>query len=478
MADKITVVLFHADGATQSWVRDALPEDEFAVSAFEKADQARQELAALRPQVILADAALLVGDQALRQAALAQDPPCLLATLVCPGGGVSAGEALAQGADDVITLPMADAVLRAKLRAGLRLLRRLLAAHGVRGEIGPEGPLGIIKHCEDHRLSGLLTIEGEGRSFSAEFFGGELMGTASDPPADDGDDLAALMSLRQGCYEFVQAAVDPLAQPSLPGAEAASGEAATLSVAPLAPPAPIVTKVKGSQQGAVFEVRTTGENRPQLTISTTILRDGQELREMETSWPHPILSEADLAQAWAQMVQQHERVMSKLREVAESLRRTPAAPGGVDGTLLSWALHFVVEQAWADLGTAVTANLLARTQRALTPSWPHLAHFRVGERAQVTFDLSRGPTLVPDAVDAVADWLTAFLRLARQAAPGLAELDVRRSTALMATPLQSVGFYTAMETAMARAGSGGIDLESAAPDASASGEPPAPRAST
>ena len=177
---------------------------------------------------------------------------------------------------------------------------------------------------------------------------------------------------------------------------------------------------------------------------------------MDTSWPHPVMSESDLAQAWAQMVQQHERVMVKLREVTESLRRAPSAQGGVDGTLLGWALHFVVEQAWADLGTTVTASLLGRTQRALALRWPHLAHFRVGEGAQVTFDLSRGPMLVPDAVDAVADWLAAFLRLARQVAPRLAELDVRKSTVLMAAALDNIGFYAALEEATARSERDGI----------------------
>ena len=447
MAERVAVLLIHAESATGDWIKEALPEDEFAVTVRSPASDVRRELALLRPQLALVDASLAAGEHDLREAVLGQDPPCLLVVLVPPGASASGSEALERGADDAITLPLSDAALRAKLRAGLRLVRRTLTAREVRGEVGAEGPLGIIKHCEDHRLSGLLTVEGAGRRYSAEFFGGELIGTDSQPPADDGDDLAALLALRDACYVFVQSAVDPLAAapPSETGARA--GEAGAASTAALAPPAPIVTKVKGSPQGVVFEVRTAGENRPCLTISTVILRDGQELRQMETSWPHPIVSEADLAQAWAQMVQQHERVMAKLREVTESLRRPPGASGGVDGTLLSWALHFVVEQAWADLGTTVTANLLGRTQRALALQWPHLAHFRIGEHAQVTFDLSRGPMLVPDAVDAVAAWLAAFLRLARQVAPSLAELDVRQSTALMAGALDAIGFYAALAKA-------------------------------
>jgi hypothetical protein len=465
LAERVAVLLVHADDATQRWVREALPEGEFAVTVRRPTDGLHAELGALRPRVALVDAALLAGDPDLRQAVLAQDPPCLLLALVLPGA--SATEALERGADDAIVLPLADAALRARLLSGLRLVRRALAAHEVRGQIGPAGALGILKHCEDHRLSGRLIVEGAGRRFSAEFFGGELMGTAWQPATDGGDDLATLLSLREGCYLFVQSGVDPLAPPA--GAEAAS-EAAAESVVALAPPAPIVTKVKGSPPGVIFEVRTSGENRPRLTISTVILRDGHELRQMETSWPHPIESDADLAQAWAQMVQQHERVMGKLREVTESLRRAPGAGGGVDGTMLGWALHFVVEQAWAELGTAVTASLLGRTQRALGLRWPHLAHFRVGEGAQVTFDLSRGPTLVADAVDAVAAWLAAFLRLAREVAPNLARLDVRQSTALMAATLEGIGFYAAVDAATARAESNAAP--EATPDAARHDELP------
>ncbi len=444
MAERIAVLLIDAASATRSWVQEALPEAEFAVETRSPGEDLHQGLTVLRPHAVLVDAGLAIADPGLREAVSRQDPPCLLLALVPPGAGASGSEALDRGADDAIALPISDAALRAKLRAGVRLVRRSLAAHEVRGEFGGAGPLGILQHCEDHRLSGLLTIEGSGRRYSAEFFGGELVSTGSEPPAGGGDDLASLITLRDGCYVFVQSAVDPLAADR---SAAAAGTA--LGPTPLEPPAPIVTKVKGSPPGVVFEVRTAAENRPRLTISTVILRDGRELRQMETSWPHPIVSDADLAQAWAQMVQQHERVMAKLREVTESLRRTPSA-GGVDGTLLSWALHFVVEQAWAELGTTVTANLLGRAQRGLALRWPHLAHFRIGERAQVTFDLGRGPTLVPDAVDAVAEWLAAFLRLARQLSPALAALDVRQSTALMSGTLEAVGFYAALARASAQ----------------------------
>ena len=85
MAERIAVLLIHADGATQGWVREALPDGEFALAVCGETDEARRQLATLRPQVVLVDAALVAGERALREAVLGQHPPCLLAALVNPG---------------------------------------------------------------------------------------------------------------------------------------------------------------------------------------------------------------------------------------------------------------------------------------------------------------------------------------------------------------------------------------------------------
>ena len=461
MSETVAVVVIHPDVEVQRWLRQALPEGDFGVVVCSQPSDLHAPLSELRPQVVLIDAALAVAERRLFHAALGLDPPALLLALAAREASAGTDQALACGADEVITLPLDGAILRLKLRAGLRLLRRALSAREARGEVGPEGALSLIKHCEDHRLSGRLTVESGAQRYWVDFFGGELLGTGSDAAADEGDDLAALMSLRAGSYVFVQTAVEqlsPTQTTSGPAPTVAESGAATV----LPPPEPIVTTIAAAPQRPGYEVRTSGDNRPFFTITTAVVRDGRVLRETETAWPHPVESGADIAQARVQMRQQHERVTTKLRELAEprsSAAAAPAMTSGVDGTLLSWALHFVVEQAWADLGTTVTANLLGRTQSALRRKWPHLSHFRIGDKAQVTFDLSHGPTLASDAVDAIANWLAAFLYLARRVTPDTAKIDVRQSTLLMATALEQIGFYEAFSSASARCERDGVQLE-------------------
>jgi hypothetical protein len=47
---------------------------------------------------------------------------------------------------------------------------------------------------------------------------------------------------------------------------------------------------------------------------------------------------------------------------AEPVTSAALAQDGVDGSLLGWAAHFIVEQAWAHLGTKATRELLVRTR--------------------------------------------------------------------------------------------------------------------
>jgi CheY-like chemotaxis protein len=457
--ERVPVLLIHADAEVRRWVAQALPDTEFTVTAYSAAPATpRAALGEQKPRVILLDATWALADQRLCQALHEGDPPAVLIALAAPNPNLPVSQLFDSGLDDVLVLPLDGVALRAKVRASLRLLNLALATRQVHGALGPEGVLPLIKHCEDHRLSGRLTVESSAQRHWLDFFGGELLGTGSDAAAGDGDDLAALMSLREGSYVFVQAAVEPLA-PTQPASGPEPPSADSASTAALQPPETIVTVFQATQQHPGYEVRTSGDNRPAFTITTTVVQDGRLLRETETDWPHPIESETDLAQARVQMGQQHERVSAKLREVAEPRPgATAAMSSGVDGTLLSWAMHFVVEQAWADLGTTVTANLLGRTQSALRHTWPHLAHFRIGDKAQVTFDLSHGATLASDAVQAVAGWLAAFLYLARRVAPDLTQIEVQKSTLLMASALERVGFYAAFASATADCERDGVQL--------------------
>lgn len=120
------------------------------------------------------------------------------------------------------------------------------------------------------------------------------------------------------------------------------------------------------------------------------------------------------------------------------------ADDGVDGSLLGWAVHFLVEQIWPHLDTRAARGLLLRTHAELLPFRPALAFFRIEEDAHVHVDLTGGARLPPETVPGVAAWMAAFLEAARASVPDLGEVDIRQSTQLMADALEQVGFYEAL----------------------------------
>ncbi len=126
--------------------------------------------------------------------------------------------------------------------------------------------------------------------------------------------------------------------------------------------------------------------------------------------------------------------------------------GGVDGSLLAWAAHFLVEQAWSQVGTKGTRELLTRTRRELLGRHPTLVYFEITPDAHVATNLDGGPRLPGDAVRAVAAWMVAYRAAVRGVAPGLDRTLVRAATAVMADALRDVGFYAACDE-MERPGS-------------------------
>lgn len=136
--------------------------------------------------------------------------------------------------------------------------------------------------------------------------------------------------------------------------------------------------------------------------------------------------------------------------VAEAPQTSAPVEGDqVDGSLLGWAAHFLVEQAWNHLGTAATREVLLATRGELAPGHATLSLFAVGPDARVTLDLESGPRIPRAAVHDVARWMAAFRRAAHGIAPDAAGPSVRASTALMADALRAVGFYSAFDEAEA-----------------------------
>jgi hypothetical protein len=123
---------------------------------------------------------------------------------------------------------------------------------------------------------------------------------------------------------------------------------------------------------------------------------------------------------------------------------------GVDASLLGWAAHFVVENAWSHLATTATRELLRRTHRELAAAHANLALFSVNEEARVLTDAAAGARIPQQAVRDLAVWMTAFREAAREVAPDVHATSVRGCTALMADALRDAGFYRSCDEAEAR----------------------------
>ena len=129
----------------------------------------------------------------------------------------------------------------------------------------------------------------------------------------------------------------------------------------------------------------------------------------------------------------------------EPVTSAPLEKGGVDGSLLAWAAHFVVEQAWSRLGTKGSHDLLTQTRRELLGRHPTLVLFEITRDAHVLTNLDAGPRLPGDSVRAVAAWMVAYRAAARELDPALERTSIRAATAMLADALRGAGFYAACD---------------------------------
>jgi hypothetical protein len=165
-------------------------------------------------------------------------------------------------------------------------------------------------------------------------------------------------------------------------------------------------------------------------------------------------AQVQLARLWrrldapgAQLVEPHPSPAPRPAPVRppESVTSAAVENDGVDGSLLGWAAHFVVEQAWSHLGTTATRELLARTKLDLVGRHPSLVFFEISEDAHVSANLGGGLRLPRDAVAAVAAWMTSFRGKAREVSPDAESASMRALTALVADALRDAGFYAACD---------------------------------
>ena len=369
------VAVVHADGAVREAIADTLRLPDYAVTGYEPGAAAVAAVSALEPHLLLAGLEDLRGP-ALHDAIRGRDRLVPVVALCDVASAGRLPEVVGRGVDEYILLPVLPGLLAAKARALLHLTHvapRRTERRKASGPIGQEGVLSLFKLCEEEQLTCRLVVSTVGARYFADFVGGEMTEAGGVPPVADDEALAAILAVRTGTYEMIEA----LAVEESPESLAAADVPAATGIVPAPGQTPAATR-------------------------------------------------AGSAEAWR-------------------------APDHVDATLLGWAVHFIVEHAWAHLGTAATAGLLRRTLQDGLQRHPVLRIFSVEENAHVGVDLSQGPRVPAEAVGITAQWMAVFLAAVRRIAPDAASIDVREATKIVGAALDQVDFYTAYDRAAGQA---------------------------
>ena len=456
------VLLVHADAEMRRLVTEAFKPPDFKVIVAERVEAACSRIPIVHPVAVLVGAEPASAPADLAAAARRLDPPAVLIVLAPPESQERLAAFLQAGADDCLSLQMPPASLALKVQALLRVMRRGAARWRERqvqgGLVGREGTLPLVKHCEVQKLSGKLTVRSGRTVVWGEFLGGELVraGGSETPGVDH---LSALLDIREGSYVIQQRPLSPLGASSRPApetlfqaqapvAQEIAEASETSEETEVVLPEGCKTRVEVATQPVAYEIETQGENRPNYTVTTVVKRGGKVVQRAQVAWSYPLRRHEDWSAARQQIEGQNARLTTSIRELASQNPPSIAPQAqGVDATLLSWAIHFLVEQGWAHLGTTIAINLLRRTHASVAERHAILRRFRVNDNAHVNVDLAEGAILPAEAVEAVAEWLAEFLTLAERVVPDAGGVRVRQATMLMGNALDRAGFYTAFDKA-------------------------------
>ncbi len=179
-----------------------------------------------------------------------------------------------------------------------------------------------------------------------------------------------------------------------------------------------------------------------------VWRHLEALHPRETQAVPKVLPEVARAAEEPAAAQEAEPLAGEPPAAAEAAATSAPLEGDqVDGSLLGWAAHFLIEQVWSHLGTGPTKEILRRSHAELSPKHATLVFFSVQDDARVRVNLTSGPRIPAAAVGDVAAWMANFRRSARRAAPEAAGVSVRVCTTLMADALRAAGFYAACDEA-------------------------------
>jgi DNA-binding response OmpR family regulator len=451
----LRVVVVDHDVRTKGLFEAVVAPPEFELRQFDDPVAALVELQAIDPDVVVcADRmpGMRAADFIRGVRGCARFPD--LACLVLVNDALSRREMeLVLGAGDACLIkPVSVPLLLQRLRGARRERGEVPPPHALSGQTDRTGLLGLLKLCEDARLTGRFRVESRGEQVFIDYLAGApvFSGATPDDPARDA--LERLLAMDGGRYVFEPQRVRGGASGSLAqGAFATAGGGAAGRFSMI------------EKDARRYQVYTEAFHSPNLAVISVVAVSGQGLRKIETLWPHPMKRDADAESVRAQVERQHQSVLQMVEDgafVPPSRRKVwDVAGGGVEGSVLVWVLSLLRDIVAARLGLAPTIGLLRQSLRELVPSQPALAAFRVGPSGGIEVSLPKESTratlsgirLPRGVVEGVAAWATIFRAEAGLLVSSPRLPTIRRATRMMADELDRVGFYAALEDERARA---------------------------
>ena len=448
------VVVVDHDARVKRLFEKAISSPEFELRMFEDPVTALVELRAIDPDVLVC-AERMPGIRAIDLVrslrASGQFPD--LRYLVLANDPLSRREVeLALGPGDACMVkPVPMPTLLQRLRGAQRERRAGPAPHTLSGQTDRTGVLGLLKLCEDARLTGRFSLESKNEQLFIDYLAGVPVTSGATPDDPVRDALERLLDSDGGRYVFEPRGVQDGPHGSLvQGAFATGrgGSAGRFSVV--------------EKEGRRYQIYTEAFHSPNLAVITVVAVSGHGMRKIETVWPHPMKRDADADAVRDQVERQHQSLLQKVEDGAfvPSSRRTvwDVAGGGVEGSVLVWVMSLLRDIVAARLGLAPSIGLMRQSRRELLGAHPSLTGFTVdaGGRVQVSLPSEStratlsGMRLPRGAIAGIAAWATVFRAEAGLLVGPPRLPSVRRATRMMAEDLEQIGFYAALEEQRAR----------------------------
>lgn len=449
------VVVVDHDARVKRLFEKAITTPEFELRMFEDPIAALLELRAIDPDVLVC-AERMPGIRAIELVrglrASGQFPD--LRYLVLANDPLSRREVelvLVGTGDACMLKPVPMPTLLQRLRGAHRERRAVPAPHTLSGQTDRTGVLGLLKLCEDARLTGRFSLESKDEQLFIDYLAGVPVASGATPDDPARDALERLLAADGGRYVFEPRGVQGGPHGSLVQGAFATGSGGSAGRFSMV-----------EKEGRSYQIYTEAFHSPNLAVISVVAVSGHGLRKIETVWPHPMKRDADTDAVRDQVERQHQNLLQRVEDgsFAPPSRRTvwDVAGGGVEGSVLVWVMSLLRDIVAMRLGLAPTIGLMRYSRRGLLTAHPSLTGFTVDPGGRVEVNLPRestratlsGMRLPRGAIAGVAAWATVFRAEAGLLVGPPRLPSVRRATRMMAEELEGAGFYAALEEQRAR----------------------------